>query len=57
MLPNNFLTTKEFRALSSEGRQFESQKLTQSFNPSQGFNIPNLTLVYNQGKVTKSFHI
>ena len=50
VLPNNFLTTKEFRALSSEGRQFESQKLTQSFNPSQGFNIPNLTLVYNQGK-------
>ena len=55
VLPNNFLTTKEFRALSSEGRQFESQKLTQSFNPSQGFNIPNLTLVYNQGKVTKKF--
>jgi len=55
VLPNNFLTTKEFRTLSSEGRQFESQKLTQSFNPSQGFNIPNLTLVYNQGKVTKKF--
>ena len=54
-LPNNFLTTKEFRALPSESRQLESQKLIQSFNPSQGYNIPNITLVYNQGNVTKKF--
>lgn len=54
-IPNDFLTTKEFRALPSEGRKFESQKITQSFNPSKSFNLPNLTLVYNQSKTSKKF--
>lgn len=54
-LPNNFLTTKEFRSLPSEIRQIESQKIIQQYQLSQSFNIPNLTMVYNQSKVTKKF--
>ena len=55
VLPNNFLPTKEFRALGSESRQVESQKLNQQYNPSQGLNTPNFTFVYNQGNTIKKF--
>ena len=54
-LPNNFLTTKEFRSLPSEIRKIESQKIIEQYQLSQSFNIPNLTMVYNQSKMTKKF--
>jgi len=48
-IPNNFLGTKEFRALSFEKKASESQKISNQYSPRQTTNLPNLTFVFNQG--------
>ncbi len=48
-LPNNFLTTKEYRALSFENKTIESRKISKEYSPKQIINLPNMTFVFNQG--------
>jgi hypothetical protein len=55
MLPKTFPTTKEFRALSFEKKQIESNKINGNYILNQTFNIPNTSLVYNFGKGDKKF--
>ena len=49
ILPNDFLSTKEFRSLPKEVRRSESGKVSAVFNPTQTINIPNLSLKYTLG--------
>jgi len=48
-LPNDFLSTKQFRSLPTDARRAESDKINSVFNPTQTFNIPNLSLKYTLG--------
>jgi len=64
-LPNNFLSTKEFRSLPMEVKRSESNKISSVFNPIQTYNIPNLSLKYTLGDknsianltIRKSFNV
>lgn len=48
-LPTDFLSTKQFRSLPTDARRAESDKISSVFNPTQTFNIPNLSLKYTLG--------
>jgi len=48
-LPTDFLSTKQFRSLPTDARRAESDKIKSVFNPTQTFNLPNLSLNYTLG--------
>lgn len=52
-IPNDFLTTKEFRKLTFESKSIETNKINNSFVPNLHSNIPNVRLGFNYGDKTK----
>lgn len=53
-LPNDFLSTKEYRKLPFESKIIETNKVVNTFNPKLHSNVPNIRLGFNYGDKIKN---